>query len=137
MKLFLQVFDDGYMTNSRGEKISFNNCIVFMTSNLGCDKNTVGFINRNDSLVMEKLRSFLGVELVNRIDKVILFDDFTEKSIEKIINNKLKEFCDDNNLEINYSAYVDEIKKNCNYKKEGARGIDRQINHLIGTKLSV
>ena len=137
LKLFLQVFDDGYMTNSRGEKIDFRNSIIFMTSNLGCDKSSIGFIDRNYSLVLEKVKSFLGVELVNRLDKVILFKDFSIKVIDKIIKSKLKMFCESNNLNINYLDYVDKIKKECNYEEEGARGIDRVINRLLGTKLSV
>ena len=137
LKLFLQVLDDGYMTNSKGEKIDFRNSIIFMTSNLGCEKSSIGFVDRNYSLVLEKIKNFLGIELVNRLDKVILFKDFNSRSIEKIIRFKLKKFCEVNDLNINYLDYVSKIKKECNYYSEGARGIDRVINRLLGTKLNV
>ena len=137
LKLFLQVFDDGYMSNSRGEKIDFSNTVIFMTSNLGCDKNSIGFVNRNYQLVLEKIKSFLGVELVNRIDKVILFNDFTERDIKRIISNKLKDFCNDNNLDIDYSLYIEKIKDECNYSEQGARGIDKIIFSLFSNIVSV
>ena len=91
LKLFLQVLDDGVMTTSYGEEVSFRNCVIFMTSNLGFEKKSIGFINHEQNVIFDKLKSFLGVELFNRFDSVILFDRLLEKDIEKIISNKIKE----------------------------------------------
>ena len=91
LKLFLQVLDDGVMTTSYGEEVSFRNCVIFMTSNLGFEKKSIGFINHEQNVIFDKLKNFLGVELFNRFDSVILFDRLLEKDIEKIISNKIKE----------------------------------------------
>ena len=131
IKLFLQVLDEGYMTNSLGEKIDFSNCTIFMTSNLGSDKNSIGFVNNEYSLVLEKIKYFLGIELVNRIDKIILFNNLTNKSIDKIILNKLKRFSDDYNLCIDCNKYLDIIKNKFNYSNRGVRGIDSIINEEL------
>ncbi len=132
LKLFLQVLDDGYMTNSSGEKVSFSNTTLFMTSNLGCDKNSIGFVDKKYDLVYEKIKNFLGVELVNRIDNLILFEDISDKDIDKIIRKKLKAFVCEHNLgEIDYSKYVKEIKNECKYKEFGARQVDKIINRKL------
>ena len=127
MKLFLQVLDEGYMTSSNGEKIDFSNAVIFMTSNLGCDKNSIGFINNKHNIVLDKIKDFLGVELVNRIDKIVIFNNLSSKNIDRIILNRLKEF----NKNIDYSSYLDSIKSKINYNDMGARGIDRIINEEL------
>ena len=68
LKLFLQVMDAGYMTNAVGEKISFKNVVLFMTSNIGCDIKSVGF-KSNNNLADNNIRKYFGEEFVNRIDK--------------------------------------------------------------------
>lgn len=138
LKLFLQVLDDGYMTNSMGEKVSFSNSIIFMTSNLGCDKNSIGFISRQDDLIYEKIKNFLGVELVNRIDNLIVFEDIKERDIIKIIKNNLREFCIKHNInDLDISNYIEKIKDESNYKEFGARKINRLINKEFKDMINV
>lgn len=126
LKLFLQVLDDGIMTTSYGEKVSFQNCIVFMTSNLGTDAQSIGFVKNESAMMEEKIKSFLGVELLNRLDGIIYFLPFTEKAIDKIIKNKLKEqllVLDDNH----FQQVFKEVKEASQYEKFGARKIDKVI----------
>ena len=87
LRLFLQVLDTGCMTNSYGEQIDFSNVVIFMTSNLGTTNKKIGFSSDN-SLVYEKFKEFLGVEFINRIDKVIYFDDIDSNTIGKIISKR-------------------------------------------------
>lgn len=126
LKLFLQVLDDGVMTTSYGEVVSFRNCVIFMTSNLGFDKKSIGFIDHEQSIIFDKLKSFLGVELFNRVDSVVLFRNLCAKDIEKIISSKIKQ---------NYSNvpigqlhdFIDSIKKQSDYLNFGARKIDKLL----------
>ena len=126
LKLFLQVLDDGVMTTSYGEVVSFRNCVIFMTSNLGFDKKSIGFIDHEQSIIFDKLKSFLGVELFNRVDSVVLFRNLCAKDIEKIISSKIKQ---------NYSNVpigqlhdlIDSIKKQSDYLNFGARKIDKLL----------
>ena len=132
MKLFLQAFDDGYMTTSTGEVIDFSHVTIFMTSNLGTDRRGIGFNDVNDVIIMDKLKSFLGVELINRIDDILIFNDITEKDVEKIIRKKLTNIVEKRKLKNFISTeMVEKIKKEANYKETGVRKIDRAIEKVI------
>lgn len=126
LKLFLQVFDDGYMTSASGEIIDFSNTTIFMTSNIGCNKKGIGFSNNDVGVLMNKIKEFLSVELLNRIDDVIVFNDITDSSISKIIIKKLTNVVDKDKIQDVLSTdIVDIIKKESNYLDFGARRIDK------------
>ncbi len=104
--LFLKVFDEGYLTDNKGEHVSFENTIIIMTSNLGNDKiaassygKSAGFnanitdsydsakIPPRDYVVSETkaaINKFFKPELVNRIDDIIVFNYLTAEHMEKI-----------------------------------------------------
>lgn len=126
LKLFLQVLDDGVMTTAYGENVSFQNVMVCMTSNLGCDRGSIGFLDKNEVLVLDKIKSFLGVELVNRLDSVILFDNFSEKTIEKIIFSKVSDKYRNLSLDERKRIVLD-VKNKCQYEQYGARKVDKII----------
>jgi ATP-dependent Clp protease ATP-binding subunit ClpC len=101
--MFLQVFEDGHMTDSHGRKVSFKNTIILMTSNVGTrdvkDFGTgVGFNTKKkiDSKVedtkdiLEKaLKNKFPPEFINRIDEIIYFMDLGDKEIYTIIDLEL------------------------------------------------
>ena len=101
--LFLQVFDDGCMTDSHGRKVSFKNCVILMTSNVGTkflkDFGTgVGFSTKTkDNNSVEQIKSILEKELkkkfspefINRLDEIIYFKDLGKEEILKIIDLEL------------------------------------------------
>ena len=102
--MLLQILEDGYLTDAKGRRIDFTNTIVIMTSNIGAEKlqkeAQLGFHASNktdmkdlDSLhetnsdrVRDELKKMLRPELLNRIDKVIVFRALTQKDIFKIID---------------------------------------------------
>ena len=101
--MFLQVFDDGYMTDAHGRKISFKNCVILMTSNVGTkvvrDFGTgVGFNTKSqedkksdnvkDTLEKELKKKF-PPEFINRIDDVIYFKDLGKPELLQIIDLEL------------------------------------------------
>ena len=132
MKLFLQVFDDGHMTSSNGEVIDFSHVIIFMTSNLGSDRKAIGFSSEQKDVVVDKIRDFLGVELLNRIDNVLSFDNISESDIEKIIKKKLTVIAKKRNFgNIISTDLVEKIKKESNYIECGARKIDKAIDIVL------
>ena len=59
LKLFLQVLDEGVMTTSYGDPVSFRNCIIFMTSNLGSSEKTIGFLEGKKSTALDTVKKFL------------------------------------------------------------------------------
>lgn len=132
LKLFLQAFDEGVMTNAKGETIDFRNITVIMTSNLGTNKNSCGFICDDKDFITDRFRDFLGIEFVNRIDEVLVFNDLNKSTIEKIIKNKLTKCVEKEKLEeIISTDIVDKVLKKCDYLVSGARKIDRVIENVL------
>lgn len=83
--VFLQILDDGRLTDGKGKTVNFSNTIIIMTSNLGSEiiqENS----NYNDikSKVNDLLYKYFKPEFLNRIDDIITFKPLTRKTIEKI-----------------------------------------------------
>ncbi len=107
--MMLQMLEDGYLTDAKGRRIDFTNTIVIMTSNIGADKlqkeANFGFRATktselkdldelhqiNKDRVTDELKKMMRPELLNRIDKVIVFRALTQKDIFKIIDLQIDE----------------------------------------------
>lgn len=107
--MMLQVLEDGYLTDAKGRRIDFTNTIVIMTSNIGAEKlqkeANFGFQatksgelkdleamhQANEEKVRDELKKILRPELLNRIDKTIVFRALTKKDIFKIIDLQIDE----------------------------------------------
>ena len=132
MKLFLQVLDEGVLTDSRGRKVRFDNVFLFMTTNLGYMKESIGFTGSKNNTDIEE---FLGVEFVNRIGKIYYFNDISSDVIRKIVEKKLNELIEEfkkKDLKIKISPnIVDKVIKDSNYSKLGARRVDKVIDNIV------
>ncbi len=107
--MLLQILEDGQLTDAKGRKIDFTNTIVIMTSNIGAEKlqreANLGFHanqasdikdlqvlhESNKDKVLDELKKSLRPELLNRIDKVIVFRALTKKDIFRIIDLQIAE----------------------------------------------
>lgn len=107
--MMLQMLEDGYLTDAKGRRIDFTNTIVIMTSNVGADKlqkeANFGFHAKksselkdldalhesNETRVRDELKKLLRPELLNRIDKTIVFRALTQKDIFRIIDLQIDE----------------------------------------------
>lgn len=107
--MMLQMLEDGYLTDAKGRRIDFTNTIVIMTSNIGADKlqkeASLGFQatkasdlkdldalhERNESRVRDELKKIMRPELLNRIDKTIVFRALTKQDIFKIVDLQIDE----------------------------------------------
>ncbi|MFI5270639.1 MAG: ATP-dependent Clp protease ATP-binding subunit [Candidatus Saccharimonadales bacterium] len=107
--MLLQILEDGSLTDAKGRKIDFTNTVVIMTSNIGAEKlqkeANFGFHAKNNSdlkdleelhktnegRVSDELKKMLRPELLNRIDKTIVFRSLTQKDIYKIIDLQIDE----------------------------------------------
>ena len=129
--LFLQILDEGKAKNAKGEEIRFDNTVIIMTSNLGSEKDNVGFVNEENSKKEEELRLFFGSEFLNRINKVIYFNNINEEAIDKIIALKLADFRKQyllKGIKLRFAKKVhDQIKELCEYQKYGARKVEMVI----------
>lgn len=127
--LLFQILDDGTIKDSKGEEVSFNNCIIIMTTNIGFEKNNIGF---NDNKTNE-IKEYFGVPFINRIDNVIMFNKLNEEDIKVIVNNNIKKLRKKyNDYKISVSKSIIEcIIDKCNYKDFGARRVSKVINKYI------
>lgn len=107
LNLFLQILDDGYITNARGEKIDFKNAYIFMTSN-AVMQHKIGFMKNHGNFEQHFSKEFLA-----RISKIICYKDIDEMMLKEYLNKK-----NIKNLE---------VIKNYDYKSLGFRSIDKII----------
>ena len=95
--LFLQILDEGTLTDGCGNKINFKNTIVIATGNIGDYKKTsLGFncIEEKKKYISKQLNGQLSQELLGRFDEVVQFETFSEQSLVTIANNMLFELAE-------------------------------------------
>ena len=148
--VFLQILDEGKLTDSSGSVINFKNTIIIMTSNIGTrnvlEENRLGFGAQTDTLkddkalVFKELEKFFRPEFINRIDEKVVFNPLGKEQIEIITKIELNTMLD-RIVEKEYFIYAnDEVIKNIaelDYdKKYGARPIKRAISERVGNLIS-
>jgi len=122
--VFLQLLDEGFLTDGHGRKINFKNCIILMTSNVGTrvvqDFGTgVGFntstkIERKDdeikALLEKELFKKFAPEFINRFDDIVYFKDLNQDDLLKIVDLELNKFYE--RIEkLEYTVEVDDTLK--------------------------
>lgn len=132
VNLFLQILDEGKIKDSSGNIIRFDNTVIIMTSNIGFNKQLIGFNNNQKDFVISKIKDILSLEIINRIDNIIVFNRLNEQNIKTIISDKIKIIKDIFKQErINVTIHnrvIEEIIKYSDFKEFGARKIDKLIN---------
>ena len=142
--ILLQVLDDGRLTDSQGNTVSFENTIIIMTSNAGSNLNTnsigFGITPANQSKMMDALKETFRPEFLNRVDEIVVFNQLTQPQLIKIIDLMLddtRKSLEDKNISIEIS---DEAKKYILNKgtdiKYGARPLRRAIQRYLEDELS-
>ncbi|EOH1612250.1 AAA family ATPase [Campylobacter coli] len=136
---FLQIFDDAELTDNSGLKADFKNTIIIMTSNLGLkESNELGFLSKNEEKSNRAIKDFFAPEFINRIDKILHFNDLDDTVLVKIIQKELDEIS--KNLK-NIQLVADEkaklyLAKKAYNKEFGVRLLKRIISEEIGEKIS-
>ena len=133
INLFLQILDEGEITNSHGNKVSFHNTIIILTSNIGYESEQIGFNEKNDN--QEEIRNILSTAFVNRINKIMYFNSLKIDDIRKIVYNKIKKIItkyDKYNIKIKINNnFVEKIINECDYNIYGARKLNKIIEDKI------
>lgn len=151
--IFLQVFDDGRLTDQRGRVINFCNTIIIMTSNLAVDydeilqkveeeKNMTGgewaidedMVEREQ--LCEKLQSYFRPEFLNRIDEIIVFNPLQREGLKDIacvnINAFLKRLKEEKEIEMEVGEDVIELILKYGYNpRYGARPLKRAVQRFL------
>ena len=92
--LFLQVLDEGRLTDSQGQLVNFTNALILMTSNLGSEYiepvETEEQQQQMQSLIMEKVRGHFRPEFLNRLDDILVFRQLTHETMRPIADIQLQ-----------------------------------------------
>ncbi len=112
LNLFLQILDEGFITNSKGEKIDFTNTMIFMTSNVVNQKN-VGFMERKN----DNLNEYFSKEFLGRFTEIIPFETISDTVLNEYIASHLT----------NQNITFEELKKEAECEKYGFRNLKSLI----------
>ena len=157
--MLLQILEDGVLTDSKGRKIDFTNTIVIMTSNLGAQKlqkeASLGFQanntseikdldalhDRNKSKVLDELKKMMRPELLNRIDKIVVFRALTKKDAIRILDlqiDELRQRLVKHGLGIEFTASAKQLLLNDGYDAHnGVRPLRRLLQDTIEDHIAV
>ncbi|KEI15608.1 protein disaggregation chaperone [Clostridium novyi B str. ATCC 27606] len=143
--IFLQILDDGRLTDNKGKTVDFKNTIIIMTSNLGSsylleNKNEDSIEENIREEVMNALKLRFKPEFLNRIDDIILFKPLSSSGIKKIIDiflegvkNRLKE----RNISIKVTDLAKDVLAKEGYDPiYGARPLKRYISNILETEIA-
>lgn len=148
--LFLQLFDEGRLTDSSGQVVNFKNVIVLMTSNIGAKQaaehgSGLGFVSNETtakkSIIEKQLKRTFTPEFINRIDQIVYFNNLTDDNLKNIVVLEIEKFIkrlNDVGFNLNYDeGVVNFIFSLAQKEKEyGARPIIRLIQNHIEDKIT-
>ncbi|WP_186644712.1 ATP-dependent chaperone ClpB [Fluviispira vulneris] len=147
LNVMLQMLDDGRLTDGQGRTISFQNCIVIMTSNIGAHRILEEPANERNGeklkqAVMKELLNHMRPELLNRIDETVIFNALGEDVIEKIVSIQVARLSarlsSQQNMQLNVSpALIKRVAQEGWDINFGARPLKRSLQELIEVPLSI
>jgi len=143
--IFLQILDDGRLTDNQGKIVNFKNCIIIMTSNIGShyllENKSSEIIQQNiRDRVMSELKSKFKPEFLNRLDDIILFKPLDTKEIKGIVDiflEEIKNRLKDKNISMKVTEAAKELMAGEGYDPiYGARPLKRYIENVLETSIA-
>ncbi len=159
LNILLQILDEGFIQDGKGNKVFFNNTIIVLTSNIGMEAvsgsiRSIGFVakkqdkeedmsdinNKVKEIVMNELRRELKPELLNRIDDIEVFNYLSYNDARKIVDGIIEEYL----LDLLHKGVIVSVDENVKdyildvgYSKEyGVRNLRRSVTLHILNKIS-
>jgi ATP-dependent Clp protease ATP-binding subunit ClpA len=150
LDLFLQIFDEGTLTDAQGRKCDFRNAVIILTSNLGAGvaaKRAMGFGAVEESggqdardMAEEAIRKHLRPELVNRFTKIVHFQPLGREVACEILEKLLSELnqrLEDRGVRVECSDEVKALLLQEGFNERyGARNLERVIEHKLGALIA-
>ncbi len=153
--MLLQILDDGVLTDSKGRKVDFKNCVIIMTSNVGArqineEKTSLGFGDDSKTkekteeniydAVMGELKKTFRPEFLNRVDDIIVFNRLGKKDIELIASKLLRNLekrLNDIDIKMEFDDSVVKFVSKAGFDEVyGARPLKRTIQSKVEDVLS-
>jgi ATP-dependent Clp protease ATP-binding subunit ClpB len=153
--IFLQIMDDGRLTDGKGRNVDFKNTIIIMTSNIGStylQEAGAGLDRVNDEVraermeeahkrVMEALQGHFKPEFLNRVDDIIFFNPLGKEQLTRIVDLRLKDLqrlLADRKIALELTPAAKELVFNEGYDVQyGARPMKRAIQRLVQDPLAM
>lgn len=144
MNMFLQILDDGRLTDAQGHVVSFKDTVIIMTSNAGSTDtgNTPMGFNQVDaqSKLLQRLENYFRPEFLNRFDDIVEFDQLTQDHLLTIVDLLLADMnanLADNQLHVTVSDAAKQQLAKLGYNPAlGARPLRRVIQDQIADQLA-
>ena len=142
--LFLQIFDDGRLTDSKGRLVDFKNTVIIMTTNVGNSDDRT-FVDAESPLIrkqrtMEALKKRFKPEFLNRIDEIVLFNPLSKADCEDICDIMLDGLANRlSQIDITFSCGKDvaDVILEKGYSEEyGARNLKRTVSEVLENAIS-
>ncbi len=140
--IFLQIFDDGRLTDGKGKVVNFKNTIIILTSNLGSEiyQEEINFKKKKEK-ILEKVSRFFKPEFINRLDAIVVFNPLNEKMMEEIVEiqlDRVKKRVAEQGIQLEISEKVKRYLTKIGFDEVfGARPLKRAINELIVDELAM
>lgn len=143
--IFLQILDDGRLTDNKGKVIDFKNCIIIMTSNIGSsyllnNSNSSSVDAEIKARVMQELKSRFKPEFLNRLDDIIMFKPLSSNEITKIIDIFLQDIISrlkEKDIKLTVTENAKKLMADEAYDPVyGARPLRRYIENTIETEIA-
>ncbi|MBR7829872.1 ATP-dependent Clp protease ATP-binding subunit [Actinospica sp. MGRD01-02] len=147
LDLFLQIFDEGRLTDARGRRISFTETVVLLTTNLGYERGTpggMGFRQGGEAVpvptagparIMAELRRTLRPELLGRVGEVVVFEPLAREALEAVLDRLLARVHDrlaDRSLSLELDGSARELLlKPGSDAGSGARALERAVEREL------
>jgi ATP-dependent Clp protease ATP-binding subunit ClpC len=155
--ILLQIFDDGHLTDAKGRRVDFRNCIIVMTSNIGAKlikkSGSIGFTSRTDETktqqmeygkmkekLLDELKKTFRPEFLNRIDGVVVFHSLSKEHIRQIVELMLAQVSQqlaEKEIKLEVTDAAKDFLGEKGYDEVfGARPLRRVIQDMVEDKLS-
>ena len=138
---FLQILDDGRLTDGRGRIVNFKNTILILTSNLGSELYTKYGENdeknkgKRDTEIMDIVKKFFRPEFINRLDAFIFFNALDQEMISRIVDIQIQDIAKRFAKQSLHFEMTEALKKHLRVvgfdPLYGARPLKRVINELV------
>lgn len=141
--LFLQIFDEGRLTDSKGTTVDFKNAIIIITSNIGSEiiKDAKVKKEHKEKAVFEVLQGYFKPEFLNRLDGIVLYNNLTPEDTREITKLQLNQVdlrLKENNINLQITnELVDFIATRGYDEIYGARPIKRLIEQKVVDEIAM
>jgi ATP-dependent Clp protease ATP-binding subunit ClpB len=145
--VFLQIMDDGRLTDGKGRIVDFKNTIIIMTSNIGSSylqdlgERSAEQISEAHQRVMEALRAHFKPEFLNRVDDIVIFNPLGKEQLTKIVDLRLEDLrrlLSDRKISLELTPKAKELIFTEGYDPNyGARPLKRAIQRIVQDPLAM